>query len=172
MFALSRKAAIAIAFICALIVGCESKRIEKEPTRASPLPSDWQNIDAGEVSIYAPPGWKFHRLVGFDSSVGEFVGDGVRLEFSYGPYSNSLDEQHEPEYLVVHERIDGFQAKLVIPHSPGHGLMGVYIPKVSRGDNFNLYGRDLSSSQQELALKISRTVRFAKQNYPPLPHIP
>jgi hypothetical protein len=139
MFALSRKVATAIALLCAFIVGCESKRIEKEATRASPLPSDWQNIDVGEVSISAPSGWKFHRLQGIDS-VGEFVGDGVRLEFDYGPYSNSLDEQHEPEYLVVHERIDGLQARIVSPHSPGRGLTGVYSPAVLRGDRFNLYG--------------------------------
>ena len=172
MFVLSRKVAIAIALLCALIVGCESKRVEKEPTRASPQPSDWQSIDAGEVSIYAPPGWKFHRLQSFDSSAGEFVGDGIRLESDYGPYSNPLDEQHEPEYSVVQDRIDGLQARIVSPHSPGRGLTGVYFPAVPQGDRFNLYGRDLSSSQQELALKIFRTIRFPKRLYPPLPRIP
>jgi hypothetical protein len=72
-------------------------------------------LEAGTFFVHAPPGWEFHKLPGIDSYVGDFVGDGVRLEFDYGQYSNSFDEDNEPEYVVVHEKIRGYEAKIVHP---------------------------------------------------------
>src|SRR5579871_2113884 len=48
----------------------------------------WHKLDAGPFSILAPSGWEFHQRMGFDSFLGEFVGDGVTLRFDYGRYSS------------------------------------------------------------------------------------
>jgi hypothetical protein len=123
-------------------------------------PNDWHKVDAGPFSILAPSGWEFHQLEGVDSFVGEFVGDGVTLWFDFGGYSNPLKEEKKPAYVVVHKSIGGFRAKVVSPRTPGHGITGVYFRDVGHSTALCLWGKDLTSTQQELVLKIFDTLRF------------
>jgi hypothetical protein len=125
-----------------------------------PAPADWHKVDAGPFSILAPPGWEFHQLQGVDSYVGEFVGDGVVLRFDFGEYSNPLKEEKKPAYVVIHAPIGGYRAKIVSPRTPGHGTTGVYFRNVGDSNALTLFGHDLTSTQQELVLKIFETLRF------------
>lgn len=122
--------------------------------------SGWHKVDAGPFSILAPPGWEFHQLQGVDSYVGEFVGDGVVLTFDFGGYSNPLKEEKKPVYAVIRKSIGGHRAKIVSPRTPGHGITGVYFRNVGHSSALTLFGHDLTSTQQELALKIFDTLRF------------
>jgi hypothetical protein len=121
---------------------------------------DWQKVDAGPFSIFAPRGWEFHQLQGVDSYVGEFVGDGIALRFDYGGYSNPLKKEKKPAYVVTHKSIGGRHAKIVSPRAPGHGITGLYIRNVGDSNALTLSGQDLTSAQQDLALKIFETLRF------------
>jgi hypothetical protein len=120
----------------------------------------WHKVDAGPFSILAPSGWEFHQLEGIDSFVGEFVGDGVTLTFDFGGHSNSLKEEKNPAYVVIHKSIGALRAKIVSPRTPGHGITGVYFHNVGDSNALILFGHDLTSTQQELALKIFETLRF------------
>jgi hypothetical protein len=131
-----------------------------ESLNAGTAPLGWHKVDAGPFSILAPPGWEFHQLTGVDSYVGEFVGDGLTLRFDFGRYSSSLKEAKKPAYVITKESIGGFRAKLVSPRGPGHGITGVYFRDVARSNALCLFGEDLTSTQQELALKIFETIRF------------
>ncbi len=122
--------------------------------------SSWHKVDAGPFSILAPSGWEFHQLEGVDSYVGEFVGDGVVLTFDFGGYSNPLKEEKKPTYVVIHKSIDGHAAKIVSPRVPGHGITGVYFRNAGNASALTLFGKDLTPTQQELALKIFETLRF------------
>jgi hypothetical protein len=122
--------------------------------------SDWHKVDAGPFSILAPSGWEFHQLQGVDSYVGEFVGDGVVLTFDFGRYSNTLKKEKKPAYVVTHKSIGGRRAKIVSPRTPGHGTTGVYFRNVGDAAALTLFGHDLTSTQQELVLKIFDTLRF------------
>jgi hypothetical protein len=126
----------------------------------SVAPANWHKVDAGPFSILAPSRWEFHQFLGIDSFVGEFVGDGITLRFDFGRYSNSLKEEKKPAYVVVHKSIDGFRAKVVSPRTPGHGITGVYFRHVGHATALCLWGNDLTSTQQGLALKIFETIRF------------
>jgi hypothetical protein len=138
-------------------------------------PISWHKVDAGPFSLFAPPGWEFHQLAGVDSYVGEFVGDGVTLRFDFGRYSSGyLKNAKKPAYGIARESIGGFAAKIVNPKTPGHGLTGVYFPNVGQSNGLCLWGQDLTSTQQELVLKIFETIRFGGAmpryvNPPPLP---
>lgn len=123
-------------------------------------PTNWHKVEAGAFSLFAPSGWEFHQLQGIDSYVGEFVGDGVVLSFDFGRYSNPLDEAKEPAYIIAHESIGGFSAKIVSPRTPGHGVTGVYFRNVGLSNALCLYGKDLTAAQQELVLTIFETIRF------------
>jgi hypothetical protein len=112
------------------------------------------------LRLFAPSEWEFHQLQGFDSYVGEFVGEGVVLTFDLGPYSSPLTEAKEPTYVIAHKSIGGFSAKIVSPRTPGHGLTAAYFRNVGYSNALCLWGKDLTSEQQELALKIFDTLRF------------
>jgi hypothetical protein len=123
-------------------------------------PANWQKVDAGPFSIFAPPGWQFHQLQGVDSYIGEFIGDGFVLSFDYGLHSNPLKDRKKPAYSVVHKSIGGRREKIVSPKTPGHGLTGLYFHNVGDSAALTLFGRDLTPTQQELGLKIFDTLRF------------
>jgi len=123
-------------------------------------PTDWHKVDSGPFSILAPSGWEYHQLEGVDSFVGEFVGDGVVLTFDFGGYSNPLKEEKKPAYVVIHKSIDGRRAKIVSPRTPGHGITGVYFRNAGHSSRLCVWAKDLTSTQQELVLKIFDTLRF------------
>ena len=122
-------------------------------------PIGWKRIDAGTFSLFAPPGWKFHELQGVDSYVGEFVGNGMALDFDFGQWSNSLDEAPD-SYLMTYDIIDGLKAKIVMPRVPRHGITGIYFAKADLGNSFCLDAIDLDEAQQKLASRIFQTIRF------------
>jgi hypothetical protein len=132
----------------------------EESRSAFTAPISWRKVDAGAFSIFAPLGWEFHQLQGIDSFVGEFVGDGVVLTFDFGQYSNPFNDAKQPVYVIAHENIGGFRAKIVRPRTPGHGVTGVYFHNVGDSNRLCLWGKDLTSMQQELAVKIFETIRF------------
>jgi hypothetical protein len=129
-------------------------------TATSSSAGDWVRVSAGPFSISAPPGWRVKQLQGVDSYVGEFVGDALTLKFDFGAYSNTLKDRKKPAYVVIHESIDGFRAKVVSPRTPGHGITAVYFSNVGRKNMLCLWGDDLSATQQELALRIFETIQF------------
>ena len=135
--------------------------------------TSWHKVDAGPFSILAPSGWEFHQLRGVDSYVGEFVGDDIVLRFDFGGDSNPLNEEKKPAYGIVHKFIDGRRAKIVSPKTPGRGVTGVYFRDVGRATALCLWGKDLTSTQQELAVKMFETLRFGgpppKYVFPPPP---
>ena len=122
--------------------------------------SGWERVDAGPFSILAPAGWKFHQLAGVDSFVGEFVGDGIMLKFDFGAHSNPLKEEKKPAYVVAHMSIAGRRARIVSSRTPGHGITGVYFRNVGDSNALTLFAHDLTSTQQELVLKVFETLRF------------
>ena len=136
------------------------------PTPTPPVtngtPTNWQFIDANSFTLSLPPSWEFNKLQGIDSYVGEFVGDGAKLGFDYGWYSNSLAEDNDPNHTVTYETISGYRAKIVVPKVAGSGTTGVYFGDLGNQNRFNLYGDNLTASQQESALKIFRTLKFKK----------
>ena len=144
------------------VLGSESEIYLPQPTGQETLtpPIGWHKVDAGPFSFFAPSGWEFRQLMGVDSYVGEFVGDGLTLRFDFGRYSNPLKEEKKPAYVVVHKSIAGFRAKIVSPTTPGHGITGLYFRNVGLSNALCLFGQDLTSTQQELALKIFETIRF------------
>jgi hypothetical protein len=131
------------------------------PCPGVPQPATQLKLDAGPFSILAPLGWEFHQLMGVDSFVGEFVGDGVVLRFDFGQHSGgNLKKYKKPDYVFDHESIGGFPAKIASSKTPGQGLTGVYFRNVGHSNGLFLWGQDLTPAQQELALKIFKTIRF------------
>ena len=140
------------------------------PLLTNETPINWEFIDANSFTLSLPPGWKFNKLQGIDSYVGEFIGDDAKLRFDFGRYSNSLAEDSDPNHIVTYETIDGYKAKVVVPKVTGNGITGVYFDKLGdegpQRTRFNLYGENFTSSQQETALKIFRTLKIVKQMWP------
>lgn len=118
-------------------------------------------------TVAVPPGWTVSPLQGIDSDVGVIAGDGVRLEFDYGMWSNPLPDPGEPGYEVTFESIGCRSAKLVQPRSGPADLTGAYwhdtgqsIWTTSGPDKLQISGRGMSADAHEIALSILRSVRF------------
>lgn len=126
--------------------------------------TNWQFVDANSFTLSLPPGWKFNKLQGIDSYVGEFVGDGAKLGFDYGRYSSPLAEDNDPDHIVTYETIDGHRAKIVVPKVTGDGTTGVYFADLGgkQKTRLQISGRDLTKSQQETALKVFRTIKIVR----------
>jgi len=161
------------------MLGSESEIYLAQTTGQETLtpPTGWHKVDTGPFSLFAPLGWEFHQLMGVDSYVGEFAGDGVLLRFDFGQYSSCyLKKAEKPAYVIAHESIGGFPAKIASPMTPGHGLTGAYFRNVGHSNGLFLWGQDLTSMQQELVLKILETIRFGgpmpRYLIPPPPPVP
>ena len=128
----------------------------------SPTPTGWQFIDANSFTLSLPSEWKFNKLQGTDSYIGEFVGNGTRLFFDFGWYSSPGENDNDPNHIVTYETIGGYRAKIVIPKVTGNGTTGVYFGDLGGQNRFSLSGSNLTTSQQETALKIFRTIKFKK----------
>src|SRR5258708_19403309 len=128
-------------------------------------PTTWHKVDAGAFSLFAPLGWEFHQLAGVDSYVGEFVGDGVVLRFDFGQDSSGyLKRAKKPAYVIAHESIGGFPAKIASPRTPRHGVTGVYFRNFVSSNALCLWGKALTSAHHELTLNTFKTI--------PLPRLP
>jgi hypothetical protein len=145
--------------VCATVQSATTAPRKQPNATAYPLPTCWHKVDAGPFSISAPSGWKFHQLTGVDSYVGEFVGDDVVLTFDFGRYSTELRNVKKTAYIITKKRIDGRTAKVVSTRTPGNRMTGVYV-RVGGRDALCLWGKDLTSAQEELGLKIFETIRF------------
>lgn len=136
------------------------------PVTTSEAPENWQFVDTNSFTLSLPSGWKFNPLPGIDSYVGEFVGDGVTLGFDYGWYSNSLPGDGDANHVVTDETIDSHRAKLVVPVVGGSGTTGVYFEDLggNKMDRLQISGENLTTSQQDVALRIFRTLQFVEKD--------
>lgn len=126
-----------------------------------------------EFYLHLPPGWRWKEGQGLDSYVGEVTGGGIQLIFDYGGFSWTLDPKDDPEhdYLVIHEEIGGFKAKLLISLDDRAGYTGVYflIPVSQISDkgrgytSLNLVGEGLTKEEQHTAISVLRGIRFLRK---------
>lgn len=137
----------------------------KESTKTSitnTTREEWQFIDAGPFKLSLPSGWQFHKLPGFDSYVGEIVGDGATLEFDFGRYSNSLVKENDSRHDVIYKTIDGYRAKIVAPKAVGDGITGIYFDELENRNKLSLYGSNLDLFQQRTALNAFLSIEFKR----------
>ena len=104
------------------------------------------------------------------------MGEGVRLEFDSGWYSNPLADDDDAQHTVTYEDIGERRAKLVRPSEGVEGSVGVYFEDFdNRGeasfplDRLTIVGMDLPAEQQETAFAIFRSVRDYDNDLTPGP---
>lgn len=164
---MTRKSFWSFAFIFAVcvevgIVGCRMN-IPKTSGEIPPIPSaGWRLVDVGNFTINLPPGWKFQERQGIDSHVGEFVGQGMEIRFDEGGYSYDFRDIEPSEYVVTYEIIGGYSTKVVSRKvfSRRDAVIGIYFPKIPPGWKLGLYSFCSNETQQDLVLKIFRTIKF------------
>lgn len=118
-------------------------------------------VDVGCFTVSLPETWVFNKLSSVDSCVGEFVGDGAKLTFDLGWYSNDLASYGGSQYLVTYEIIDGKQAKVVTSKIAGTGITGVYFSNFGNNtqNRLNIIGTNLTFAQQNIVMGIFRSAQ-------------
>ena len=141
--------------LLSFVAGCKSSKPE----------STYKQLDFVAFTIQVPSGWEKIARRGIDSYAGAIKIDlKDTLHFDLGMYSNTLSNQNNSS--TTWEEIDGFEAKIVRPKNGSKGIIGVYIDSLSgKGLNrnrFNLYGRNLSRTNQKEFLRSISTLKFKK----------
>ena len=148
------------------------KRVElqsSEPRTSQATPSatpDWPRLvtDEGDFAIMLPAGWLYTSTFGFDMNAGIFMGDGITLTFESGYFSNKLVDPGAVGYEVTFESIDGRRAKVVVARSLPADITGVYFADIrerpDRPWTIQVHGNKLAPAEQELVLRILRTMTF------------
>ena len=136
------------------------KVVSRPASNLTQTTKSWHEVDAGPFVVSLPPGWNLQKLQGYDSFVGNFVGDGAELEFDFGEYSNALELEKDPKYAISYEMIGGYRAKIVISKWQGVGITGVYFGRLRHRNKLNVSGLNLTGAQINTALKIFRSIRF------------
>ncbi len=93
-------------------------------------------------------------------------------------YSNELTEREQYYFEVddfrkyfksisLYKKLDGYNAKIVVPKKYGVGISGVYIDSLwmNKEDRvkFNFYGNNLTKENQKLFFQVISTIKFEKK---------
>ncbi|HEC64842.1 MAG TPA: hypothetical protein ENI23_06095 [bacterium] len=125
--------------------------------------TNWEKIITEKFTLYAPPDWKYLQKQGIDSYVGEIKNSTSSISFDYGWYSNPLDSYNDdPYYSVTHEKIDGYEAKIIRPiELTNENFAGLFID-LDGITKLNLSGSNLTKDQIAIVLEIFRTLEFTE----------
>ena len=115
-------------------------------------------IDFDLFSIILPTDFKYKRIDGIDSFVGEIKNGKSTFFFDYGWYSYSLTEENKERQLFATDTINGKIAYLTKPKTTGNGTIGIYIEKAFKENRFNLIGKGIQN--EELILDIFKSIKF------------
>ena len=67
------------------------------------------------------------------------------------------------KYSFQIDTINGFYRKIVKPKSGNNGITGVYFQDLNSNYNFNLFGKNLSTENQEKAIEAFKTIKIKKE---------
>ena len=127
-------------------------------------PLGWSRVATGPFSVALPPGWRYERASGIDSFVGDFVGDGIRLQFDYGQYGG-MPSYDAATHDLQDARIDFRPARILRSREP-QGIVAVDIAYTDAFKRFATGRSHLSiagsapSADQDRIETIFRSVRF------------
>ncbi|MFA6529214.1 MAG: hypothetical protein WCT46_06815 [Candidatus Gracilibacteria bacterium] len=125
--------------------------------------SDWAMLDQGDFTLYAPSGWLLTPEQGIDSYVGTVSGNGINLKYAYGDNVAALSSDSEyvaSEYSVTNDTFNSQMVTIYTPKLSGTGNMEIYFESPRGEGNFILFGENLTSDQEALALQIFDTINF------------
>jgi hypothetical protein len=113
--------------------------------------------------ISIPNDWRYKKLQGDDSFIGEIDGPNVELSFdcsNWGYASNLIteDDNNFNKYIIRVDTTNKYIIKTVYLEIAGKGMTGVYIHSRSSTFNFQMNGVNLSAQNEELALKAFKTI--------------
>ena len=145
----------------------------KHSVTAIEIPSGWEKIDTKQgFSFFAPPGTRFQRLHGKDSSVGEIVGRTFHLQYDFGFYSNDLgDAKNNRDYSedqVVIDGRDGLIRRATFSSPDGQTYFaGLYVQQAvfhreypGRWAALEIHGTAASTQDRTTIEQLFKTVQF------------
>jgi len=118
----------------------------------------WQTLDFGAFKLKAPPNWSIVEQQGIDSYVGGLTNGKDTLWFDYGWYDVNLADEDTSVYRYAKDTVNGLNATIMIPDTPGKGYISMYIPKVKGENKFTIWGTNLKNT--ETILNIYKSIQF------------
>lgn len=120
-------------------------------------PENWKKINSGIISIYVPQNWGYKSVNAADSDAAEIFGDNIGVVIDYGFWSTSSPG---PNDFVSYGFYDGHFARINYSKVPNVGLTEINFSHLPKNYKLHLFAENLNAAQQELVLRIFKTITF------------
>ncbi len=133
----------------------------KNPTLSGGFtpPAGYRATNAKYFTVYIPAGWILDDSKSKDSYyTGSITNGKTLLTFEYGSSPNMLNVSTDT-HNIGYEYVGGINTKFVWPKKYIDGITGAYYHRFM-GKDLTIMGNNLSSSEQNTAFTIMRSVRF------------
>jgi len=120
----------------------------------------WQNVTNGSFSFSIPALWKKTDAHGVDSFVEEYLGQGIKLSFDFGMYSNNFGDwpkETKFEEVNIHDRAARIGAVKREFHEGYPYSVQVYI-KANGSGALSMFAACKSEKEVALARKVFETI--------------
>ncbi|HEV7401794.1 MAG TPA: hypothetical protein VGO11_02665 [Chthoniobacteraceae bacterium] len=133
--------------------------------RATEPEEGWQTIKNNYFSFSIPNTLKKVKVQGIDSFVERYEGDGIKLSFDYGWYSDNL-EHWPPGTKYEDVKLGNDPAKLAVtlkadPAVNSTSSVGIYVKRAGEKAALGMYAGCDNEKAIALAKKILLTIRLA-----------
>ena len=122
-------------------------------------PTTWKNVNTRHFIIVVPPGWIYTPTT-IDETRGTFSKGTFTLSYSFGRYNSAYDEMPKDLYITNKEWVHGVRTFLIRPNRQTATLTGAFYKRYPWENKLTITGENLTTSQQQLAFAIFRTVQF------------
>ncbi|MGZ3839087.1 MAG: c-type cytochrome [Flavisolibacter sp.] len=144
-----------ITIIILLTVSCKTKT------------NGWQTLDFGVFKMQTPHGWEIVKEQGIDSYYGGLTNGKDSLWFDFGMYGVDLSGEDTIAHKFAKDTINGLYSRVTIPKEDGKGYISVHIPKVSGGNQFTIWGKDIKETGT--ILKMYKSLVFPNSDTTQIP---
>ncbi len=129
------------------------------PSNINHIPSSWKGYNTRYFTIAIPKTWTITNHTATSGTITNASGS-VMLTYTVGVGDSTLDELPKDYYITSHEWVDGVRTFFVRPRGLGADITGAYYKRLPWQKKMTIIGHDLTTTQQQTAFAIFRTVRF------------
>ncbi|WP_299889318.1 hypothetical protein [uncultured Lacinutrix sp.] len=124
-----------------------------------------KTIETLGFNITVPETWKYNRLIGLDSFVGEFIGTNIHLKFdmSTNGYASNLNgyKKDLKNYTVEFDTIGDYARKIIIPkNNNSKNIIGMYISNITSKFDFKISGYNLDINQVKTIITAFKSIEI------------
>ncbi len=125
------------------------------------------SVTIGDYTFNFPTRFVLEEAEGIDSFVGQIRGDGITLNFDFGPFTGPLNNVSEDQFEILEDEIEGHFRQIVIPFDSNTDRTRIHLFRIqdtidmpSLFDRLTMSTTNLSATQQDVIVEAFESVDF------------